>query len=59
MEQLPAEIEQKIENLPIVQFSSSEDFQAVILSNEFTDFSLESILDLPAILPDLMERLHV
>ena len=29
------------------------------LSNEFTDFSLESILDLPAILPDLMERLHV
>lgn len=29
------------------------------LSNEFTNFSLESILDLPAILPDLMERLHV
>ena len=63
MEQLPVEIEQKIENLPIIPFSASEDFQAVILSNEFTDiFEYYKQNYLPDVLktkPELYQRISL
>ena len=37
MEQLPTDIEQKLENLPTIAFDANEDFQAVIFSQDFTD----------------------
>lgn len=37
MENIPLEIEQKLENLPIIPFDMSEDFQNIILSKDFTD----------------------
>lgn len=37
MEQLPTDIEQKIENLPIIALDAGDEFQNLIFSQEFTD----------------------
>ena len=37
MEQLPVDIEEKLEKLPIIPFDGSQEFQDVIFSNDFTD----------------------
>ena len=37
MEQLPVDIEEKLERLPIVPFDGSEEFQNVIFSSDFND----------------------
>lgn len=37
MENLPLEIEQKLENLPVIPFDGGEEFQTLIMSKDFTD----------------------
>ena len=37
MEQLPAEIEKKLEELPVIPFDGGEEFQSLIISDNFTD----------------------
>lgn len=63
MEQLPTDIEQKLENLPTIAFDANEDFQAVIFSQDFTDiFNYYKEKYLPDVLktkPELYQRISL
>ena len=63
MEQLPLDIEKKLENLPIIQFNADEEFQNLILSKDFTDiFNYYKENYLPDILktkPELYQRISL
>lgn len=63
MENLPAHIEQKIENLPIVPFDESEDFQKILFCADFNDiFSFYKENYLPDTLkakPEIYQRVSL
>ena len=55
MEELPIDIENKIEQLPIVDMNESEEFQKVILSETFNDvFDFYKTNYLPDVLKDMI-----
>lgn len=63
MESIPLEIEQKLENLPYVEFDVNEEFQSVITSDLFSDiFDFYKKNYLPDILkskPELYQRISL
>lgn len=63
MESIPLEIEQKLENLPYVEFDVNEEFQSVIASDLFSDiFDFYKKNYLPDILkskPELYQRISL
>lgn len=63
MEQLPTDIEQKLENLPVIPFGVDNGFQELISSQEFTDiFTYYKENYLPDILktkPELYQRISL
>lgn len=63
MEQLPTDIEQKIENLPIIALDAGDEFQNLIFSQEFTDiFNFYKKNYLPDVLktkPELYQRVSL
>lgn len=63
MESIPLEIEQKLENLPYVEFNVNEEFQSVITSDLFSDiFDFYKKNYLPDILkskPELYQRISL
>jgi hypothetical protein len=63
MESIPLEIEQKLENLPYVEFDVNEEFQSVITSDLFSDiFNFYKENYLPDILkskPELYQRISL
>lgn len=63
MEQLPAEIEQKIENLPIIALDAGDEFQNLILSQEFTDifnyYKENYLTDILKTKPELYQRISL
>ena len=63
MEQLPTDIEQKIENLPIIALDAGGEFQNLIFSQEFTDiFNFYKENYLPDVLktkPELYQRVSL
>lgn len=63
METIPLNIEQRIESLPIIPFTSDEDFQNVILSKDFTEiFTFYKERYLPDVLktkPEIYQRISL
>lgn len=63
MEQLPLDIEEKLEKLPIIPFDGSEEFQSVILSNDFNDifdyYSKNYMPDVVKSKPELYQRISL
>ena len=63
MEQLPFDIAQKLENLPVVQFDTNDEFQKIITSLDFTDiFNYYKENYLPDVLkakPEIYQRVSL
>lgn len=63
MEQLPVDIEEKLERLPIVPFDGSEEFQNVIFSSDFNDifdyYSKNYMPDVVKTKPELYQRVSL
>ena len=63
MEQLPVDIEQKLEKLPIVPFDGSQEFQDVIFSSDFNDifayYSKNYMPDVVKSKPELYQRVSL
>lgn len=63
MEQLPVDIEEKLERLPIVPFDGSEEFQNVIFSSDFNDifdyYSKNYMPDVVKSKPELYQRVSL
>ena len=63
MEQLPVDIEEKLERLPIVPFDGSEEFQNVIFSSDFNDifdyYSENYMPDVVKSKPELYQRVSL
>ena len=63
MEQLPFDIAQKLENLPVVQFDITDEFQKIITSLDFTDiFNYYKENYLPDVLkakPEIYQRVSL
>jgi len=63
MEQLPADIEEKLERLPIIPFDGSQEFQEVIFSNDFNDifdyYSKNYMPDVVKSKPELYQRVSL
>lgn len=63
MEQLPVNIEEKLERLPIVPFDGSEEFQNVIFSGDFNDifdyYSKNYMPDVVKTKPELYQRVSL
>lgn len=63
MEQLPVNIEEKLERLPIVPFDGSEEFQNVIFSSDFNDifnyYSENYMPDVVKSKPELYQRVSL
>ena len=63
MEQLPVDIEEKLERLPIVPFDGSEEFQNVIFSNDFNNifdyYSKNYMPDVVKSKPELYQRVSL
>ena len=63
MEQLPVDIEQKLEKLPVIAFDANQEFQDVIFSQDFTDiFNYYKEKYLPDVLktkPELYQRISL
>lgn len=63
MEQLPVDIEEKLERLPIVPFDGSEEFQSIILSSDFNDifdyYSKNYMPDVVKSKPELYQRVSL
>lgn len=63
MEQLPIDIEQKLERLPVIAFDANQEFQDVVFSQDFTDiFNYYKANYLPEVLkakPELYQRVSL
>lgn len=63
MEQLPVDIEQKLERLPVIAFDANQEFQDIIFSQDFTDiFNYYKEKYLPDVLktkPELYQRISL
>ena len=63
MEQLPIDIEEKLERLPIVPFDGSEEFQNIIFSSDFNDifdyYSKNYMPDVVKSKPELYQRVSL
>ena len=63
MEQLPVDIEEKLEKLPIIPFDGSQEFQEVIFSGDFNDifdyYSKNYMPDVVKSKPELYQRVSL
>lgn len=63
MENIPLEIEQKLENLPVIPFDMSEDFQKILFSDNYSDiFNFYKTNYLPDVLkakPEIYQRVSL
>ena len=63
MEQLPVDIEEKLEKLPIISFDGSQEFQEVIFSSDFNDifdyYSKNYMPDVVKSKPELYQRVSL
>lgn len=63
MEQLPVDIEEKLERLPIIPFDGSQEFQEVIFSSDFNDifdyYSKNYMPDVVKSKPELYQRVSL
>lgn len=63
MENIPLEIEQKLENLPVIPFDMSEDFQKILFSENYNDiFNFYKTNYLPDVLkakPEIYQRVSL